>query len=246
MEGFESNADQTEWTARYYNSVHLRTKTVDGAGHYIDMFLDLNKSYGDYYGTLASTIADGAGLYSYMWNEFLLEYPVLESDEYNPDNVHGFFGVVWIPERSAFASFNAAAAELFNVKNEEFGFIKAFKGTRSITYNEHKALMTKYNYSWMATAWEAVVDLLTLENVMAEYYFFAAKPMSYTGISQTGDASKDDEDGALENVVRDPLGAVGDLLGDFFGLGDGVGGVIERVVSFLIVLGPKVRKTLVK
>lgn len=235
--GFEANDDQTEWTARYYSSVHLRTKVVDGGGHYIDMFLDLNKSYGDYYQILASTIANGQELYGYMWSEFTAEYPMLELDAYNPDNVHGFFGVVWIPERSAFESFNAAAAALFNVKNEEFGFIKAFRGYRPITYKEHTDLMTAYNYSWMATAWSKIANFATLENVGAEYYFFAAKPMSYTGISQTGDTSKDDDDGALGNVIRDPLNAIGGLIGDFFGLNAGPAGIIKRISSLLIVAG---------
>lgn len=236
VEGFEANADGTEWTALYYRSVHLRTKTVDGGGHAVDMFLDINNSYSDYFKIVATTIKNGQDLYGYMWNELINEYPVLEKAEYSQENVHGFFGVVWIPSLSMFESFNAAAAALFNVKNDEIGFIKAFKGTRAITYTEHTNLMAEYNYSWMSTAWSKIVNFATLENVMAEYYFFVAKPMSYTAISKTGSGGKDDNDGALEEILRDPLGAIGDLLGDFFGVGEGVGGVAKRVSSLLIVL----------
>lgn len=235
VKGFVANADQTEWTAQYLSSIWLKTRTSDGDGHYISMFLDLNESYGSYFKRLVGKITNGQGLYEYMWNGFIDEYPVLYGKD--ADKIHGFFGLIWIPKRNVLTSFNEAAKSLLNLKNEEVGFIRAIRGEQAITLTEHKALMKAYNYNWMASVWDEVADFAMGEQTTAEYYFFAAKPMEYVGISQTGDASEDDDDGVLENVARDPLGSLGDALGDFFGLGDGVGGVIERVVSLLVVVG---------
>lgn len=237
VRAFVYDSDQNIWRAEYLKSVWLKTRTVDGEGHTLNMFLDVNKSFADYYSDLKDSVSVGADLYEYMFNQLKLEYPVLDELGLHEDQVYGYFGQIWVPKNNAFASFNAAAAALFNINTEELGFITSFKMTEAITYEEHTKLMTKYGYNWLRATWEKVTDLVTGKNTSAEFYFFVAKPMEYVGISQTGDASEDDDDGVLENVARDPLGSLGDALGDFFGLGEGVGGVIERVASLLIVLG---------
>ena len=229
VKGFTANDEKTEFTAQYLSSVWLRTRTVDGGGHYVDMFLDLNKSYGDYFATLANTIANGKGLYEWMWAGFIDLCPVLEGKD--PNNVHGFFGMVWLPKRSALSSFDAAMASLFSVKNEEFGFIKHFKGELEITNDEHTALMKTYKYNWMSKAWDGVLNFVGGKPATAEFYFFAAKPMTYTGISQTGNTDPDDDDGAGKEVIDDAVDDIGDWFDDLLSGGNS----LKRLSSVVVV-----------
>lgn len=231
VKGFTANDNKTEFTAQYLSSVWLRTKAVDGGGHYINMFLDLNKSYGDYFTTLATTIVNGQGLYEYMWNGFTELYPELEGKD--PDKVHGFFGVVWIPKRLALSSFDAAMASLFNVKNEEFGFVKHFKGEQEISYSEHQALMREYSYGWISTLWDESLFAVQGELPTAEYYFFAARPMEYTGISQTGNTDPEDDDGAGGELIEGAIEGIGDFFGGIFGVG---GNAIKRLSSAVVLV----------
>ncbi len=234
VKGFTANENKTEFTAQYLSSVWLRTKAVDGGGHYINMFLDINKSYGDYFTTLATTIVNGQGLYEYMWRGFIEIYPELE--EKNPNKVHGFFGVVWIPKRLALSSFDAAMASLFNVKNEEFGFIKHFKGEQEISYSEHQALMREYSYGWISTLWDESLFAVQGELPTAEYYFFAAKPMEYTGISQTGNTDPEDDDGAGGEVIEDVVDGVGDFLGTIFGGAADLKTSLQRLAAAVVLV----------
>ena len=234
VKGFTANEEKTEFTAQYLSSVWLRTKAVDGGGHYIDMFLDINKSYGDYFMQLVEAIANGQKLYEYMWRGFIDLYPVLEGKD--PDNVHGFFGIVWLPKRSALSSFDAAMAALFNVKSEEFGFIKHFKGEQEITKDEHGALMGAYKYNWMATAWDELLYFVEGKVETAEFYFFAAKPMEYTGISQTGNTDTDDDDGAGGEVIEDIGNGIEDFFDELFSGGQDTATTVKRLSSLLVVV----------
>lgn len=229
VKAFVFDEDEKVWHAEYFKSVWLQTKTVDG--HAWNMFLDINQSYADYYADLKETVSCGADLYEYMFNQLGTLYPIIETLGLSEDDVHGYFGQVWLPDNNEFASFNAAMAELFNVKTEEFGFINSFKMTEAITYDEHNELMDQYGYTWLKATWEKFVDLVTLQKTSAQYYFFTAKPMEYTAISQTGNTDPDDDDGAGKEVIDDAADDVGDWFDDLLSGGNS----LKRLSSVVVV-----------
>lgn len=231
VEAFVYDEDREIWCAEYLKSVWLKTKAVDGGVHELNMFLDVNKSYADYYSDLKETVSCGADLYEYMFNQLKLLYPIIDQLGLSEDDVHGYFGQIWLPNNNEFASFNAAIAKLFDVKTEEVGFITSFNMAEAITYDEHNKLMGDYNYTWLKGAWEKVVDFATGRQTTAQYYFFTAKPMEYTGISQTGNTDPEDDDGAGKEVIDDAADDVVDWFDDLLNGGNS----LKRLSSVVVV-----------
>lgn len=205
VSGFKHDTEAELWIAEYYSAVWLRVKAVDGDVHVNDMFLDINLSYEEYFGKLSSELkaADGTGLYEYMFNQLVGEYPVLEGMD--PYDVHGYFGVVWVPNRNDLSSLNTVAAELFNITTEETGFITSFNTPVAITYDQHTKLMSEYNYNWLAATWDKVLDFTSGKQTTARFYCFTAEPREYVGISDTENTDPKDDNTPIQNIPKSSI-----------------------------------------
>ncbi len=225
----------------YNYAMDLRVRTEDGGVHTYDTFLSINSSYKEYYDLIKGAFEDqntANGLYSFLWQqlvdqvESLGEYSAAEMQ----DKIHGYFGVMWIPNRSMLSSFNTLMADMFNVRTETAGLISKFDTPIAIDSGEYNKLMSTFNYTWIASLWDQTQDFLNGEKSTAQFYFFAVKPTkdNIAVISKTGSSNHDDDDGAGGEVIEDIGNGIDDFFDELFAGGQDTATTVKRLASLLV------------
>ena len=200
---------------KYNYATVLRVATEDAdknLTHTYDSFLSINYDYAEYHALIKEAFGgedDRAdGLYSYFWNVLSKKAGLSGTRAELEDLIHGYFGQMWIPNRSTFSSLNTLMAEAFDTDTATTGLVAAYNTSLPLTFTDHNALMEKFGYNWVSTLWDKALDFGGGEQTTAQYYFFALKPSKENTIcviSKTGNATPED-----------PSGDWGDKVGDFF------------------------------
>lgn len=152
--GFYRDTTDDIFKAKYYDSVYLNAKTVDGKT--MAYILDPNLSYYDYFNKMDNDNIITSDMMSYCFNETLRAYPELAG--YSMQDVYGYFGYIVLPETF---TVNQAFSTLFGNELEFDGVVNmvAFKDTLSIeAYNK---LLKDYNYPWLSVLWNTIAGTFT-------------------------------------------------------------------------------------
>ncbi len=199
--GFEYDSASDTYVAHYQKSVWLSAKTVDGNSE--NYFLDINKSYADYYGKMVSDGVFSQDLYEYILNGMFIDY----RDQLNgltANDIYGFFGYVVIPDTY---TIDALWAEMFDTDRTFKGVIKRFEYFALLDYSSYQKLLTDYEYTWLEKAWNGVSGFVTGGSWSAQHYLFYADGLENEAlIAENGATDMLDNDGALSNDIDNILG----------------------------------------
>ena len=233
--GFKSVYDEGEevWQATYFEAVYLVSRTTDGnttdAGSQSSTkyFLDLNKSYYDYYHSFVENGVFTQDVYEYYFNDLVNACSSLQGIQ--PEELYGYWGFVGIPRTN---SVNTLWAEMFDVDTSTAGIFKSFDYDATITYEAYNTLLTEYKYRWWEKAWNNVSNFVTGSSAEASIYFFCADPnVEFVGILENGATDLDDADGVLKNEVD---GVVTEILEGLPSLVEDTQAKIENAIKTVV------------
>ncbi len=233
IQGFDYVASENLFEAVYETGTVLTARSVDGNG--AEYYLDVNKSYAEYFGQLVEDGAMAEGLYSYLFNQIVTAYPngnggyILESQGVTKEDLHGFFGFVVIPQTS---TLNAVWKDLFNKPTTFSGEIHYFETAENLSYAEYTTLLEDYDYGWLEVAWEQCI-INSADGNAANFYFFYVDTLTpgevFIGENSAED-SKDD-DTAKEKDDRKFYEKIAEWLkGDNKDLGDNLSNVVASIL----------------
>ena len=198
------------YNAYYLQNVWLSSK--DANGHSVNMFLDINVSYRDYYMRLVDDGIMSSGMYEWLWNSMLTTYNELL--EYDDSELYGYFGYAVIPDVS---SINSLWNDLFDGGKSFDGVIKHFEYKQAnLSLNAYNKLLTEYGYNWLSKAWNDFMSFFKSDGASANHYFFYVDGLKDNSfIAENGADDITDNGGAMqngvENAVEDFTSAVGKL-----------------------------------
>ncbi|MBQ8284395.1 MAG: hypothetical protein IJX75_04810 [Clostridia bacterium] len=212
VEGFVYNEEDDVYVAKYYKNVHLVAKTADGNTK--NYFLDINLSYYDYYYNMVQDEIFSLDMYEYVLSKIMNKYPTLKNID--PDKLHGYFGYVSIPNTY---SWNSLWNDIFDKGTAFKGFPEHFEYKEDLTYDAYNKLLGSYGYSWFEKLWNSVIGALSKDGGYAalHYIFYCHPEIDEAVISQNGSTDPDNNDGALENEIKDTVEGVVDEVADTVG-----------------------------
>ena len=225
---FVYDSDTGYYDARYLKSVALNAKTVDG--NIYTYYLDINKSYEDFFGPLKSDGAITSGLYEYFLSTALYtKYPAISGWE--PSEIYGHFGYVVVPQTY---TLNSVWSLLFDNGTGYSGVINSFEFFDIISYGSYETLLNKYNYNNLEIAWNAVAGWVTGASYSANHYLIVADPMAEkSSLGENGSGDFDDDRGAIRKDIEDFFGSI---LG-VFSIGKNVSNTILSIIVLALIVG---------
>lgn len=247
------------YTAVYFKSVYLNTKTVDGNSN--NYYLDCNLSFADFFSlylqddTYTYTADDVAkakdagvtikqgetvngqildeGCYEYFWN-------TIQNDKihgnYQPDEIYGYWGLVAIPETH---TLNALWSDLFGTATNYLGEMKSFLYTKQLTWGGYKRLLNDYGYGFLERTWEAVAGFFTSYSANFYILYIDSEETEFM-IAENGADDINDNHGTMFNGIEDVVDKVKAFFADKGNVIKII--IIVAVVILIIVLVAKVRK----
>lgn len=199
------------YNAYYLKNVWLSSK--DANGHSVNMFLDINVSYYEYYHGLLEDGIMTNGMYEWLWNSMLTSYT--ELTEYDDTELYGYFGYAVIPDVS---SINSLWNDLFDGGKSFDGVVKHFEYKQAnLSMSAYNKLLTEYGYNWLSKAWNHFMSWFKDDGACANHYFFyvdGLKDNSFIG--ENGADNINDNGGAVQNGVQDAVEDVVDTVEGLF------------------------------
>ena len=214
---FEYDPIDDIYVAKYRDSIYLSAKTSDGESK--NYFLDLNKSYDEYYNGFVRDGVFGASLYRYLYNQIILRYRQVETIP--ETDLYGFFGFVVIPSGGAL---NELWKEMFDKQTTFSGQLYLFDYNERITPSAYNKLLNDYDYPWLQRAWKTVTNTVSGNlglpgDTDATYYLFYVDSFSSAEL-WIGENSAED--------VNDNSSQIG---GDIVEVTSTAGNVISKIWS---------------
>lgn len=214
---FEYDASSNTFIARYRDSIYLSAKTSDGNSK--NYFLDINKSYDEYYNGLVQDGVFSVALYRYLYNQIILRYKeVCPRIETIPEeDLYGFFGFVVIPSGSLL---NELWKTMFNKQTTFSGQLNIFDYNEVLTPAAYAELLSEdYGYSWLATAWQTVTNTVggavgLPGNTDATFYLFYVDSFAEAElwIGENSASGVDDNSSQFGGDIGDVTSTAGDFI----------------------------------
>ncbi len=192
------------YEAYYYENVWLRTKTTDG--HDLDYFLDINKSYAEYYRPFVDAGIMSQELYEYHFAGFHSKHDELEG--YLPEDVFSYYGLAIIPDGF---TFDRAWADMFGISPYKAGIINTFNYNDNLSYSSYMSLMEDYNYGWLDKVWSTVAGFADGGAYPAEYYVFYCDGVEREALIGEGGQDDPEDGGAIEEEIQDGASKIKNL-----------------------------------
>ena len=186
------------YTVDYLHAAWFHATNADGYG--MDMFLDINSSFADYYKTQTiNTATDGTNnaiiteeMLEYFLNEIKKKYPVLEN--YASENIYGYWGFFAIPETY---TLDDIFQDVFGVATQYKGIARYFRYSRKISVSAYNRLLNDYQYNWLADLYHnATAGALGYD---ATYYLIYMDNSGSGVISDNGTTDPDNNNGTIIN-----------------------------------------------
>lgn len=187
------------YVAYYLKSSCVKSQTTDG--NTVEFYLDINKSFQDYYYPFVEDGVMVNDCYEFMFNGLVEKYPALNGMTYS--DVHGHFGFIPIPDGS---TLNDLWATLFT-QTSNVGVINLITYDSVLSLSQYYTLRDKYEYAFLANVFESLIDIVTLQSTKATYYCIYSEPgTNFAIISEAGNQDVNDTSSAIGNGV-DEIGA---------------------------------------
>lgn len=237
-EGFEPGESSAAYTAKYYKNVWLKARTVDGNDY--DYFLDINKSYAEFYQYFVDKGIFDRGAYETVFSSQIYANYADKLSGHSPASIYGFFGFAIIPKTYGV---NTLWKEFFNTKTSQSGVISTFEYGVNLSLSAYNQLLEDYNYRFLSRVWNSTANFFTSGAEDATCYILYAEPGTKSSfVAENG--ADDIHDGT--GTAKKPLQEVGDFIGSIGGaLGDGLSGISAwikglsgraKTISFVVIL----------
>ena len=198
---FKEDTNTGIFNAYYLKNVWLSSK--DSNGHSMNLFLDINVSYQDYYRPFVQDGIFTEGMYEWFWSKMIVDYP--EISGIDDADLYGYFGYTSVPYTY---TLNQLVYEMFDGSPNMNGVVQYFSYRDDLSYDSYMKLLDDYNYGWLSKAWNSVVGFIAGSKYPADHYFFyvnGEKDNAFIGENGADDIY--DNSGAfsngVENVVED-------------------------------------------
>ena len=207
--------DETEanvYRVNYLKNVVVQTVTVDG--EYCESYLDINKSYQDFYQPLIQSGLLQAETFEYVYSTSILNaYPQLSG--YTFDEVHGYFGFVSAPQTITFDSVMSNA--FVDFEKSKIGIVEGHYFEKDINAEDYIALMRDYGYTLTDTFWSYfftgfwdMPDVVTGNEVFpANFYVFYSMPGTNKAVIAEGGQTEIGQGSALDVEVMQVTQKIG-------------------------------------
>lgn len=237
-EGFEPGESSAAYTAKYYKNVWLKARTVDGNDY--DYFLDINKSYAEFYQYFVDKGIFDRGAYETVFSSQIYANYADKLSGHSPASIYGFFGFAIIPKTYGV---NTLWKEFFNTKTSQSGVISTFEYGVNLSLSAYNQLLEDYNYRFLSRVRNSTANFFTSGAEDATCYILYAEPGTKSSfVAENG--GDDIHDGT--GTAKKPLQKVGDFIGSIGGaLGDGLSGISAwikglsgraKTISFVVIL----------
>lgn len=182
------------YTVNYLKNVVVQTILVDG--EYCESYLDVNKSYVDYYQPLIKSDKLSESTFEYVYSKSILtKYPQLSG--YTMDEIYGYFGFVAAPEAVTFESLMSNM--FFDYEKSIVGLVEGHYYKKDILFEDYYVIMSDFGYNYSEIAWAGVFELKwNVLNINSEafttnfYVFYCLPGTSKAVIAEGGQTSIDD------------------------------------------------------
>ena len=230
------------YVAQYRDGIQLSAKTTD-SGRNNNYYLDINKSYREYFGKLITDGVITKGLYKWFYNDILTrQYPGIKELELLPGqegDLYGYFGFIMIPQTN---SIEAVWGDLFNKDTTYSGTIHYTMNTTVLTISAYDKLLGEYKYSWLQRAWNNVTGLVQNYNANIYIFYVDSAENGDLWVGENGAADKDDNKGSLWGDISDGATQVGDIVSNlwnntFGALSKLSGGIAGTIIIIAVVAG---------
>lgn len=195
VNGFEMDSFGN-YTAKYTNSVRVEAKTADG--NRMDYFLNIDRTFKEFYSDISKSGVFEVGLYSFMLNGIKQKYKACTN--YTDDELYGLWGYVVVPKTR---TFDSLFKDIFKTPTEFTGEMFDYSIERDLSYTSYTKLLRDYNYSWLETIWQTAIAGLTNWSLPATHYLFYADPdYKEVNIGENG-GDLGEEGGAIVEEMKD-------------------------------------------
>lgn len=202
---FKRHEGTNTYTAVYNESVWLASETVDG--NKANYFLDLNKSFAEYYGGLVGDGIFTEELYNYIfYQKIYTVYPAIDELLLTPDNLHGYFGYVVIPKTN---TINQVWYELFDGQPNFEGVINGFNYEEKLSFTAYQSLLSDYHYNWLEKIWNSLSWDPTTGYDASHYIIFADTTTDEGLVSEGNDNGHGSQ---LEGGIKEFFSSIGSWL----------------------------------
>ena len=197
VNGFEMDSFGN-YTAKYTNSVRVEAKTADG--NRMDYFLNIDRTFKEFYSDISKSGVFEEGLYSFMLNGIKQKYKACTN--YTDDELYGLWGYVVVPKTT---TFDSLFKDIFKTPTEFTGEMFDYSIERDLSYTSYTKLLRDYNYSWLETIWQMAIAGLTNWSLPATHYLFYADPdYKEVNIGENG-GDLGEEGGAIIEEMQDVI-----------------------------------------
>ena len=229
------------YRADYLKNIWIESR--DEEGHRTHYFLDINKSYEEYYSELKGDCGLSNGMYEYMLAQLMNDYGDKLFGRQAAD-IYGFFGYTVIPNMPTFSSFSALWSEAFGGSKLNTGNIRMWQYVEYMKADAYNALLEEYGHSWLRRAWNDVITLGgQLEEYEATHYFFYVDDITENKVifSESGSVAEGDNDSLIQNgtqeVIQDAANLAGVVLDGAVGAIKSVGSAQKTITDVLAIVG---------
>lgn len=194
---FKYDSTTDTYNAYYLKNVWLSSK--DSNGNSMNLFLDINKSYYDYYYPFVRDGIFTNGMYEWFWSTMVVAYP--EISGVDDGNLYGYFGYTSVPYTY---TLNQLIYEMFDGSPNMDGVVRYFSYRENLEYSSYRRLLDEYGYGWLEKGWNAVAGFVVGSKYPADHYFFYCDGDEDNAfIGQNGADDIYDNNGAFANGVED-------------------------------------------
>lgn len=198
------------FNAYYLKNVWLSSK--DANGHSMNLFLDINTSYKDYYYPFVRDGIFTTGMYEWFWSTMIVKYP--EISGIDDANLYGYFGYTSVPFTY---TLNQLVYEMFDGSPNMDGVVRYFSYRDNLSHDSYMKLLSDYDYGWMAKAWNTVAGFVAGQEYPADHYFFYCDGEEDNAfIGNNGADNAYDNGWAVSNKIQDICADIGEGLGIIF------------------------------
>lgn len=187
---FEYNETKDVYTAVYLEHVYLSMETADGQQR--AYFLDINKSFNEFYNTLVNQGIISEERLGFLLDGYYTAYPQL--DEIEPGEFYGLFGFTSLPDT---VTLDKLFSDIFGL-SEDIKDVDAVHDFReNLTKDNYNKLLETYDYGYLDEIWQEVWAQANGGKHMATHYAFYC-----TGESRFAKIDEVEGDGgAIESTI---------------------------------------------
>lgn len=199
---FKEDTSTGIFNAYYLKNVWLSSKDANGSS--MNLFLDINVSYKDFYYPFVRDGIFTQGMYEWFWSTMIVKYP--EISGIDDGDLFGYFGYTSVPYTY---TLNQLIYELFDGSPNMDGVVRYFSYREDLDYDSYIKLLNDYQYGWLSKAWNTVAGFLSGSKYPADHYFFycdGEEDNAFIGENGADDAY--DNSSALVNKAEDVVEAV--------------------------------------